>query len=61
MVRAVGQHVERLALVQGAGADSLRQALQAEMLILLVQAGDLGLDDLVGLGVQRAAGVPFFL
>ena len=28
------------------------------MLILLAQAGDIGLDDLVGLGVQGAARIP---
>ena len=50
--RAPGPGCER------AAAHRLHQAAQAEMLILLRQAGDLGLDDLVGLRVQGAARVP---
>ena len=58
MMQAVGQKIQSLPLVQRARTHRLHQARQAEMLILFLQAGDFGLDDLVGLGVQGAAGVP---
>src|SRR5262249_32140515 len=58
MVLAIDQDVERLALVQGARAHRLDQGRQPEMPELLVQAGDFGFNDLIGLGIQGAARVP---
>ena len=56
---AVGQKIKRLALpCRERDRDRLHQPVQAETLILLEQAGDIGLDDLVGLRVQGAARVP---
>ena len=58
MMQPVGHQIERLALMQGARTHRLHQAGQAEMLILFVETDDIGLNDLVGLAVQGAAGVP---
>ena len=41
-----------------AADDDIGEAAQAQLLILLGQAGDLRFDDLVGLRVERALGVP---
>jgi hypothetical protein len=55
---AVGHQVQRLAAAQRSRPHRFDQAAHAQMGILLGQAGDLGLDDLVGLRVQGAARVP---
>ncbi len=42
----------------GARHHDVAQAVEAELLVLLRQADDLGLDGLVGLRVEGALGVP---
>ncbi len=54
----IGQQIQRLAAADRAMEHDVGQAGQAETLIMLAQAGDLRLDHLIGLGVERALGVP---
>ena len=57
-MRAIGEKIKLLPAMQRAAHHALAQAAYAQALILLGQAGDLGLDDLVSLGVQSPARVP---
>ncbi len=58
MVARIGQQIERLPAAHRARDDDIGQPRQPQALILLRKAGDLGLDHLIGFGVQRALGVP---
>ncbi len=55
---AVGEEIEARPAMRRAADHHIGEAAQAELLVLLGEAGDLGLDDLVGLRVERPLGVP---
>ncbi len=54
----ISEEIERLPPADRARDDDLGQARQAHALVFFGQTRDLGLDDLVGLAVERALGVP---
>jgi hypothetical protein len=54
----VGEKIKRLPAARRPRMHRFHQAPKAQVMILLGQAGDLGGDDLVGLPVQGAHGVP---
>ncbi|MEJ0042659.1 MAG: hypothetical protein WDM81_10780 [Rhizomicrobium sp.] len=58
LLEPIGEQIEPRPAMGRAADDHVGQAAQAELLVLLGQPRDLRLDDLVGLGVQRALGVP---